>query len=98
MISLRCQLSHEILIYGFRKLVDQTSECHEMLTGIFWRFVLMKNHTGLLLATPSMCQSWELLIHVLAYAKFKNYKKQIRTTTRLDSSVRIKSRIRTKVT
>ena len=37
--------------------MDQTSDCHEILTGIFWRLVLMKNHTELLLATPSICQS-----------------------------------------
>ena len=35
------------------------------MTGIFWRLVLMENHTDLLLATPSMCQSRDLLIHVL---------------------------------
>ena len=31
----------------------------------------MENHTELLLVTPSMCQSWDLLIHVLYPSKFR---------------------------
>ena len=62
--------------------MDQTSEWHEILTGVFWRLVIVKNHTEFLLATPSMCQSRDLLIHVLffklikllQYIRCRNYK------------------------
>ena len=54
--------------------MDQASECHEILTGIFWRLVLVKKHTELLLATLSMCKSRDLLIHVLRCGASENKK------------------------